>query len=71
LIYFSSQIFNAYLGGAKYQAGLSYDQVLSSLKQQGININLDQLCKGVAQLCEDGRLYTTIDDEHYKPTVEN
>lgn len=40
------------------------------LKRKGVNINLDQLVKGVQQLCDDGRLYTTIDDMHLLPTAD-
>jgi hypothetical protein len=56
--------------GLHSQAGLSYHDALALLKQKNINISMDQLHRGVQQLCEDGRLYTTIDDEHYRPTSE-
>jgi hypothetical protein len=55
-------------GSVGLQTGLHNQEVLQILKRQGHSITLDQLIRTVQQLCEDGRLYTTIDDEHYKPT---
>jgi len=47
---------------------MSFAEVAYVLKSQGLHISLDKLNQGVQQLCEDGRLYTTIDDQHYRPT---
>jgi hypothetical protein len=49
---------------------MSYEDVMRVLKSQGHNIGIDKLMAGVMQLCEDGRLYTTIDDNHYRPTTD-
>ncbi len=64
------QIFAAYQSGPRDGAGLKYDEVMNILKRKGVNINFDQLVRGVQQLCNDGRLYTTIDDEHFLPTSD-
>lgn len=64
-------VYEAYLKGAHSQTGLSYHDALTVLRQKNININQDQLVRAVQSLCEDGRLYTTIDDEHYRPTSDD
>lgn len=48
--------------------GVSITEVLEALNRNGNPIRLNQLEKEVAQLSEDGVLYTTIDEEHHKPT---
>jgi len=48
--------------------GLATTEVLEALHRSGTSIRMNQLEKEVAQLCEDGVLYTTIDEEHHKPT---
>jgi hypothetical protein len=53
------------------QAGLRFTDALALLKKKGVNITQDQLIRGVQHLCDEGRLYTTIDDEHYKPTTDD
>lgn len=58
------------MSGGSRQEGLKYDEVLRILKGQGLNLSYDQLVKTVDQLCNDGRLYTTIDEEHYRPTTD-
>jgi replication factor A2 len=64
-------IFKAYLKGMNNQAGLSYQEALYHAHNLGANaLTMPQLIQGVQQLCEDGRLYTTIDDEHYRPTSD-
>lgn len=50
---------------------MRYDEVMAALKSRGIVISLDQLTKGVEQLCNDGRLYTTIDEDHHRATGED
>lgn len=65
-------VFNAYLIGSRgNQAGLSYHEALQALERQGLKIGRDQLVASVQQLCNEGRLYTTLDDEHYGPTVDD
>eukprot|EP01040_Poterioochromonas_malhamensis_P007584 gene7584-8187_t len=66
----NESIFAAYQSGPRDGAGLKYDEVMNILKRKGVNINFDQLVRGVQQLCNDGRLYTTIDDEHFLPTSD-
>ena len=48
--------------------GTGLTEVLEALHRNGTAIRLNQLEKEVAQLCDDGVLYTTIDEEHHKPT---
>jgi replication factor A2 len=64
-------VFNAYRAGASRQEGLHYGEVQQVLRSNGINISQDQLVRVVVKLCNNGRLYTTIDEEHYRPTVED
>ncbi len=64
-----SQIFQAYLSSSN-QMGLSYDEVQRILRSQNVNVSFDQLVKTVQELCDAGRLYTTIDDEHYCTTSD-
>lgn len=64
-------IFRAYMTGIDNQTGLSFSEVLQILKNRGIMITKDQLVRVVSQLCEEGRLYTTIDEEYYRPTTED
>jgi hypothetical protein len=63
-------VFKAYLTAIDRRDGLKFDEAMRILKSQGIMISMDQLVKAVDTLCNEGRLYTTIDDEHYKPTTE-
>ena len=55
----------------KSATGPANDVMLAMLNNSGLNINMNQLRACVSQLCDDGKLYTTIDDEHYKPTTED
>lgn len=59
------------MAGINNQTGLSFTEVLQILKSRGIVITKDQLVRVVSQLCEEGRLYTTIDEEYYRPTTED
>ena len=59
------------IGSRGNQAGLSYHEALQALERQGLKIGRDQLVASVQQLCNEGRLYTTLDDEHYGPTVDD
>jgi replication factor A2 len=63
-------IFNAYASNINQDTGIRLDEVLAILKSKGIIISFEQLTKGVEQLCNDGRLYTTIDEEHHRATGE-
>lgn len=63
-------VFNAYRSGGSRQEGMHYGEVIQVLRSKGINISQDQLIRTVSQLCNDGRLYTTIDEEHYRPTID-
>ena len=53
------------------QEGLHMQQALDSLRSNGINMQPHELMNHVRQLCDDGRLYSTVDDEHHKPTSED
>lgn len=64
------QIYQAYLQGVNNLEGLSFERAFNVLQSMNVRITMDQLRRGAQQLCEDGRLYTTIDDEHYRPTAE-
>lgn len=44
---------------------------LQILRGKGLNLQPQELMNHVRQLCDDGRLYSTIDDEHHKPTSED
>jgi hypothetical protein len=44
---------------------------LGILRSKGINMQPQELMQHVRQLCDDGRLYSTVDDEHHKPTSED
>lgn len=61
------QIYRVYATSSS-PIGYSYQEALSVLKSQGLSINVDQLIRGVQKLCDDGRLYSTKDDEHYLST---
>lgn len=64
-------VFNAYRVGASRQEGMHYGEILQVLRGKGVNLNQEMLIRVVQQLCNDGRLYTTIDEEHYRPTVDD
>jgi Replication protein A C terminal len=53
---------------ADFGAGLSFDEVLGYLKQSGSNTSLNELKKIVDSLSNEGIIYATIDDSHYKST---
>jgi len=64
-------IFSAYASNINQDIGMRYEEVMATLKSRGITISFDQLTKGVEQLCNDGRLYTTIDEDHHRATGED
>ena len=66
------QIYQAYTGrGSANQEGLPLQSALQILRTKGVNLQPHELLNHVRQLCDDGRLYSTIDDEHHKPTSED
>ncbi len=65
------QVYSAYLGLGSDSGGLHYNTVLDKLTRQGVALNMDGLMRTVAQLCDDGRLYSTIDENHYRPTGDD
>jgi hypothetical protein len=66
------QVYQAYTGrGPDNQEGLHMNAALSILRGKGINMQPQELMQHVRQLCDDGRLYSTVDDEHHKPTSED
>lgn len=48
--------------------GIAMTDVLEALHRRGTALRMNQLEKEVAQLCDDGVLYTTIDEEHHQTT---
>lgn len=56
---------------AENQEGLHMSAALAALRAKGVNMQPHELMNHVRQLCDDGRLYSTIDDEHHKPTSED
>ncbi len=66
-----AQVYSAYLGLGSDSGGLHYNTVLDKLQRKGVSLTFEQLTRTVAQLCDDGRLYSTIDENHYRPTGED
>uniref|UniRef100_A0A7S3GU06 Replication protein A C-terminal domain-containing protein n=1 Tax=Spumella elongata TaxID=89044 RepID=A0A7S3GU06_9STRA len=65
-------IYQAYTGrSSANQEGLPLQAALQILRTKGVNLQPHELLNHVRQLCDDGRLYSTIDDEHHKPTSED
>ena len=55
----------------EFSQGLNFQDAYDVLvNQQGVQISMDQLKMVVENLSNDGRLYTTIDEDHHKPTDE-
>lgn len=50
------------------ETGLSFQDALHILNQQGSSLSLNDLRKFVDNLSSEGQLYTTIDEMHYKST---
>eukprot|EP01038_Epipyxis_sp_PR26KG_P005531 gene5531-7648_t len=48
--------------------GITYTDVLQYLTVKGNRVSLEQLRKAVLELSNDGRIFSTIDDDHYLPT---
>ena len=48
--------------------GIAMTDVLEALHRRGTALRMNQLEKEVSQLCDDGLLYTTIDEEHHQTT---
>ena len=44
---------------------------MNALRTQNVSLQPHELMSHVRQLCDDGRLYSTVDDEHHKPTSED
>jgi len=69
---YAPQIYQAYTGrSSANQEGLPLQAALQILRTKGVNLQPHELLNHVRQLCDDGRLYSTIDDEHHKPTSED
>ena len=67
----SDAVYSEYLGLGSDSGGLPYDTVLHKLQRKNVNMSMEQLMRTVQQLCDDGRLYSTIDENHYRPTGED
>ena len=48
--------------------GADFQQAMMALSNMNTNISLLELRREVDHLCNEGQLYTTIDENHYKPT---
>merc|ERR1711871_327912 len=64
----NEMVLNVYRENNDADYGLSFQDVLDKLQQSGSNMSLQGLKNVVSKLYEDGSLYTTIDDNHYKST---
>jgi hypothetical protein len=65
-------IYKTYEGrGFGYPEGLHVHQLMALMRTKGINLAQEQVMQHVRQLCDDGKLYTTLDDDHHKPTCED
>ena len=53
------------------QQGLHLQDVLGVLRGKGINMQSHELVNFVHVLCDEGKLYSTVDDNHHKPTSED
>ena len=62
------KILQVYRTTGDYSMGPNFQQVLHALGQMNVNITLHQLRQEVDFLSNEGQLYTTIDEDHYKPT---
>lgn len=62
----NEMVFNVYKENNESDYGLSFEAVLDKLQQNGSNMSMQGLKNVVSKLFEDGSLYTTIDDNHYK-----
>jgi len=50
------------------QTGMNIKDCLQKLKQRGITMSEQELRKSIQFLCEEGHLYSTINEHHYAPT---
>jgi hypothetical protein len=64
-------VFQTYTGRSNNEEGMHYSAALAALRQKGINLQVPELMNILRQLSDDGRLYSTVDDEHHKPTSED
>lgn len=62
------KVMRAYHDHAYSDIGLNYDQALQALGQTGTNIDMNRLKGIIMKLCDDGRLYTTVDESTFKST---
>lgn len=65
------QVYTAYLSGGSRQEGLHNSEVMRILRGNGVTISQEQMIRIADQLCDDGRLYTTVDEEHRRPTISD
>lgn len=54
------------ISGNTHEHGLSRDFL-----QQATKLPLDVLCEALTKLSDEGHIYSTYDDDHYKSTYEN
>jgi replication factor A2 len=64
------QVLSAFATGeeAHLDAGCSISSVVAQL--QAVQITFQQVQEAIAALTNEGHLYSTIDEEHYKPTAQ-
>ncbi|GBG26492.1 Replication protein A 32 kDa subunit A [Hondaea fermentalgiana] len=63
------RIFNA-PEAAELEEGYTPEEVLGIMNQQGSAVTLQQIMEAIHGLTNEGHLYSTIDDNHYKSTGE-
>lgn len=61
-------VYDIYRTSGANEVGLAIQDVSRILKSKGSNIPFDKLQLYVARLCDDGRLYTSVDEDHHCPT---
>jgi hypothetical protein len=64
-----TQIKNAFdNGNYSNEVGININQLLNIVNQNGMNINLGAIKDVCSKMCDDGMIYSTIDDDHYLTT---
>lgn len=64
------QVYAVYSSKA-FPDGMHLKYALRALHAKGVHMQPHVLLECVRELCDDGRLYSTIDDEHHKCTCDD
>jgi hypothetical protein len=63
------QIKNAFdTGNYSNEVGININQLLNIVNGGGMGINLGAIKDVCSKMCDDGMIYSTIDDDHYLTT---